>query len=171
MDPLLVTLRLLHIVLGSIWVGIIVFNAIFLGPTVAELGPDGGKVMGALQRRGMMTFLPAIGLLTLLSGAWLLYQASIGFEGAYFRSGPGHAYSMGGGLAILGFLLGVGVMRPAMMRVMAIAQGMAQVTDDAPRAAHQAEMQKLRARASTMGRVIAGLLVLATALMAVARYM
>ncbi|MCL4865806.1 MAG: hypothetical protein KJZ47_07920 [Gemmatimonadales bacterium] len=171
MDPLLLLLRLLHIVLGSLWVGIIVFNAVFLGPTVAELGPDGGKVMGALQRRGMMTFLPAIGLLTLLSGAWLLYEASLGFEGAYFRSGPGHAYSMGGGLAIVGFLLGIGVMRPAMLRVMAIAQGMAQVTDEATRAARQAEMQRLRARASLMGRVVAVLLVVATAAMAVARYL
>lgn len=171
MDPLLLLLRLLHIVLGSLWVGIIVFNAVFLGPTVAELGPDGGKVMGALQRRGMMTFLPAIGLLTLLSGAWLLYEASLGFEGAYFRSGPGHAYSMGGGLAIVGFLLGIGGMRPAMLRVMAIAQGMAQVTDEATRAARQAEMQRLRARASLMGRVVAVLLVVATAAMAVARYL
>jgi len=171
MDPLLLILRLVHIVLGSLWVGIIVFNAIFLGPTVAELGPDGGKVMGALQRRGMMTFLPAIGLLTLLSGAWLLYQASLGFEGAYFRSGPGHAYSMGGGLAIVGFLLGIGVMRPAMMRVMALAQGLAQSPDEAARASTQAEMQKLRARASATGRVVAGLLVLSTALMAVGRYL
>lgn len=171
MDPLLLALRLLHIVLGSLWVGIIVFNAVFLGPTVAELGPDGGKVMGALQRRGMMTFLPVIGLLTLASGLWLLYLVSLGFDGAYFRSGPGHAYSTGGGLAILGFLLGIGIMRPAMIRVMTLAQGLAQVTDDATRSAHQAEMQRLRGRASSTGRVVAVLLVLATALMAVGRYL
>jgi hypothetical protein len=171
MDPLHIILRLLHIVLGAIWVGIIVFNAVFLGPTVAELGPDGGKVMGALQRRGMMTFLPTIGLLTLLTGLWLFWIVSLGFDPAYLRSGPGHAFGTGGLLAIIGFLLGIAVMRPAMVRVMALAQGMAQVTDEATRAAHQGEIQALRARASTTGRVVAVLLVLATAAMAVGRYL
>lgn len=171
MDPLLLILRLLHIVLGSLWVGIIVFNAIFLGPVIGELGPDGGKVMGALQRRGMMTFLPLIGAATLLSGAWLLWEASLGFAPAYFRSGPGHAYSIGGALAIVGFLLGILVMRPTMLRVGVLAQGMAQVTSETERADRQRTIQALRTRASTMGRAVAVLLVLATAAMAVARYL
>jgi hypothetical protein len=74
-------------------------------------------------------------------------------------------------LAIIGFLLGFGVMRPPMIRVMALAQGMEQVADEATRAAHHGEIQALRARASTTGRVVAVLLVLATAAMAVGRYL
>ncbi len=127
--------------------------------------------MGALQRRGMMTFLPLLGATTLLSGVWLLWEASLGFEAAYFRSGPGHVYSMGGALAIVGFLLGILVMRPAMLRIGALAQGMAEVSSETERADRQRTIQALRIRASTMGRVVAVLLILATAAMAVARYL
>lgn len=171
MDPLLVLLRLIHIVVGSFWVGTIVFNALYLGPTIQELGPDGGKVMGALQRRGMMTVLPIAGILTLVSGVWLFWIISLGFSPHWLRSGPGHAYGLGGILAIAGFLLGILIMRPAMVRIGALAQGMPQLTDEAARARAQQEIQRLRARASTTGRVVAVLLIVATAAMAVGRYL
>jgi len=167
----MIVLRLLHIVLGSIWVGTVVFNTIFLGPTVRDLGPDGGKVMGALVKRGMMTFLPIVALGTLLTGLWLFWKVSLGFDHDYLLSGPGHAFGIGGLLAIIAYALGLTVMRPAMLRVTALAQTMAQLSTDAERAARQQEMQTLRSRASTAGQVVATLLVLATAMMAVARYL
>lgn len=171
MDPLMVSLRLVHILLGTVWVGTIVFNTIFLGPAIQEAGPDGGKVMGALQRRGMMHFLPLLGLLTILTGVWLLWLVSAGFNAAYFHSGVGHAFAGGGALAILGYLLGLVVLRPALVRAMTLGQGMAQVTDEAERQARQGEIQLLRSRARSAGMMVACLLVLATALMAVARYL
>lgn len=171
MDPLLLTLRILHIVLGSVWVGIVVFNTFFLGPAIAEVGPDGGKVMAALQKRGMLTFLPIISLITLLSGVWLLWIASVGFDPHYFHSRAGHAFSVGGGLAIVAYLVGITLMRPSLLRAGALAQGMSQVTDEAERTARGAEIQRLRGRARSSGQVVATLLVLATAAMAVGRYL
>ncbi len=63
---------------------------------------------------------------------------------------------IGAAAALVAFLLGVVVMRPAMARV-------AVSTD-------QAEIQRLRARGAAVGRVVALLLIVAAAAMAVARY-
>lgn len=171
MDPLMLTLRLVHIVLGSVWVGILVFNTIYLGPTVQELGPDGGKVMAALQRRGLMTLLPVLGLATIVTGVWMLWLVSAGFNAAYFHSPAGHTFAAGGALAIVGYFLGITILRPAMLRAMALGQGMPQVTDEGERAARQQEILVLRTRARRAGQVVATLLVLATAAMAVGRYL
>src|ERR687891_465683 len=49
----LILLRLVHVVFGALWVGMVVFTTFFLAPAVQDTGPDGGKVMAALQRRGI----------------------------------------------------------------------------------------------------------------------
>ena len=51
MELLLLVLRLVHVVGGILWVGFAVFVPFYLAPAIAEVGPDGGKVMAALQRR------------------------------------------------------------------------------------------------------------------------
>lgn len=148
-----------------------VFNTYFLGPVIGELGSDGGKVMAALQKRGMMTFLPIVALGTILSGVWLLWIVSLGFDPHYFHSRSGHVFAMGGGMAIVAYLVGITLMRPSMLRAGALAQGMAQVSDETERGARQAQIQALRTRARRSGQVVATLLVLATAAMAVGRYL
>ena len=171
MDLLMIALRLVHIVLGSVWVGIVVFNTIFLGPAVQELGSDGGKVMGVLVRRGMMTFLPVVALGTLLSGVWLLWKVSLGFNEHYFHTAAVHAFSGGGAMAIIAYLIGITVLRPSTLRAGALAQGMAQVTDETERSARQQQIKILRSRARRSGQIVATLLVLSTAAMAVGRYL
>ncbi len=63
MDWLMVVLRLVHVVGGVLWVGMMAFTVVFLAPAIADVGPDGGKVMAALQRRRVMTVMPIIALL------------------------------------------------------------------------------------------------------------
>ena len=60
MAVLTALLRLVHIVAGILWVGFAAFLPFYLVPAVAEAGPEAGKIMGALQRRGLMTVLPAL---------------------------------------------------------------------------------------------------------------
>lgn len=163
--------RFLHIVAGVLWVGMAVFTAYFLMPAMAEAGPDAAKVMAGLQRRRILTVIPALGVVTIVAGLWLFWKASSGFQHEYLLSGAGHALGVGGGLAIVGFVLGVGIMRPAMMKAGALIQTMGELTSDADRQARMAEIGRLRARAGTTGRFVGVLLVLATAAMAVARYL
>ena len=88
MDPLVIVLRLSHVGAGVIWVGMVTFATYYLQTAVQEVGPDGGKVMAAIQRRGMMTVMPVLALATLLSGLWLYLRAAGGAHGAFARSGP-----------------------------------------------------------------------------------
>ena len=60
MDPLVIVLRLIHVVAGALWVGMVTFATYFLQPALQESGPEGGKVMAAVQRRGLMTVMPIL---------------------------------------------------------------------------------------------------------------
>ena len=147
MDGLMVVLRFVHVVSGVLWVGMFAFVFRFLTPAVQELGPDGGKVMAVLQRRGAMTALPVIALFTIGSGLWLMQRSPVGRKAGFI---------VGGAAALIAFILGAFVMRPLMTKAMA--------------AKDPAEAQRLRARGDTVGRLVAAFLFIAVGAMAVARY-
>ena len=148
--------RLLHVGLGVFWAGTMMFATWLLAPAVQEVGPDGGKVMAALARRGMMTIMPIAAVLTLLSGLWLLWRVSAGFNPSYMGSTIGIVYSLGMLSALVAFGIGIAVVRPAMMQ---------SATADPARA------QALRQRGSRAQRVVAVLLVVTVVCMAIARYL
>jgi hypothetical protein len=169
MDWISILLRLTHIVLGAVWVGMMVMNVVFLMPTLRDAGPAAGPVMAGLQRRKFMVVIPVIALLTIFSGAWLMMRVWGGGDGL-MASRPGQTYATGATLSIVAFIIGITVMRPAMMRAAALAQTMGSVPNEADRATRMAEMERLRNRGAWSGRLVTVLLVLATAAMAVARY-
>ena len=100
MDYGLLLARIIHVLTGVFWVGAMVFVSGFLIPSLAEVGPDAGKVMAALQRRKFMVIVPVVATFTILSGIWLYWRASSGFQMEYMKSGPGHAYAFGAIFAI-----------------------------------------------------------------------
>jgi len=163
MQLLMIVLRLVHVVGGVIWVGALVFIATFLGPSVRDAGPDGGKVMAQLQRRHILEVIPAVAVLTVLSGFWLYWRFTSGFDPAVSRSHAAMAYGAGGVLAVIGLGMGLGILRPTMRRAGMMAQ------QANPQQA--AELQGLQRRGAKTGQIIAVLLVLAAACMAVARYL
>jgi uncharacterized membrane protein len=162
---------LLHIVLGVFWAGSLVFFATFLVPSVKDVGPDGAKVMAALQRRRLLDVIPTAAALTILSGLWLYWRLSAGFNTAWVTSRFGAALGLGGLLSIVAFGIGIGIMRPAALRAAALAQRLATSPEEPDRDTQLAVVQRLRQRTVTAGRFVAVLLILATALMAVARYL
>lgn len=167
----IIVLRLVHVLGGIFWVGSVTFNAVFLLPTLAALGPGAGPVMAGLQQRRMTTVLPIVAVLTILSGLRLMQVTSAGFADDYFASGPGIAYSVGGLLAITGFAVGMVFTRPAMARAGSLAAQMAGVADDAARSALGAEIARLRSRGTRGNVVMVALVGLAAVTMAVARYL
>ena len=161
--------RLLHIVLGVFWVGAILFNTWFLMPAMQEAGPDAAKVNAALMRRGFMKIMPIVALVTIVSGFWLFWKMSFGFSADYMRSGHGMTYGIGGSAAVLGFLIGISVMRPAMMKAVALSQRAASVSES-ERATLVTQAAGLRARGALASKIVALLLVLSTMAMALGRY-
>jgi hypothetical protein len=82
----------------------------------------------------------------------------------------GMALSTGAAFAVVGFLIGMFVMRASALKAMAIGQSAAQLTDAAAKEAAMGQVQALRRRAALSGRLVAVLLALAVVAMAVARY-
>lgn len=167
MHTTMLLLRLVHIVSGVFWVGAMMFNAFFLGPSIAEAGPDGARVMRGLMQRNFMVIMPVVALLTILSGIWMMIRLGGGGD-AFFHSTMGRVLSVGGLLAIIAFVIGMAVVRPAMMRAMALGQAAAQPGAD--QAALMPQIQALRARGAAATRLVTWLLILAVAAMATARY-
>jgi len=170
MDWFMIVLRLLHIVLGAFWVGSLIFISFYLMPSVQELGPDGGKVVQALTRRGIFSVLPVVAILTILAGLGLFWKVSHGHEKEWMASGTGMTLSLGAVAAIVAAFLGIVIARPAAMRAEALTQAAVQMPEGPARAAQLAEAQRLRARSFGITRLIALLLLATVTCMAVARY-
>lgn len=166
----LLILRLVHIVAGALWVGSGVYATLFLMPALTESGVDAGKLFGALERRGLFTFMPVIAVLTILTGLRLMWIVSDGFGPAYFSSTAGQAYTVSGVAAVLTFLLAMFVSRPASVRAAQLGAALPR-TPEPERAAVAGQAAALRRRASSASWAAVALLVLATAGMAIARYL
>lgn len=171
MITLVIVLRLIHVVLGALWLGMMGFLVVFLTPSVQEAGPAGGKVMEALQRRGMMNIVPVLALGTLLSGAALYWIVSGGFSAPYMGSRAGITFGIGGLSAIIAWIIGLAIMRPAMLGAAATAQALASATSDDERSRLLAQAMRFRTRGAHAGRLAISLVFLAACAMAVARYL
>lgn len=166
---LLVIMRLLHVMAGIFWAGTMFFTARFLFPAIQETGPDGAKVGAALQRLGFMTIMPIVALVTILSGLYLYWRDSGGFQSGWMRSGMGTTLGIGALCAVVAFIIGIVVARPAMMRATVLAQSAAQA-NAAERDGILKTAQALRERSNRATRIVTLLIALAAAAMAVARY-
>lgn len=160
MGPMVLTMRVLHIVLGVFWAGTMIFTAVFLLPAIRDAGPDGAKVVAGLARRGFLTVVPIAAALSIAAGVWLYWFDSAGFQPAFMHSHMGMMLGLGAVAALIAFVLGITIVRPAMAKAAVLGQDPAQ----------QAAAQALRLRAAAVNRVIAVLLGLAAVAMAVARY-
>ena len=168
---LLIVLRLIHIVCGVFWAGTIFFFVSYLEPAIRTVGPDGAKVMMQLFARRYLNVLPGVAALAILSGSWLLWITSAGFSSTWMKSPLGRGITIGATSALVGFVIGVAVMRPAAMRLWAIAREMPQVQDEGRRGALMAEAGSLRDKSRTSARAVAVFLFIAVAAMATARYL
>ena len=171
MEHAVVVARLVHILGGVFWVGAVLFVTFLLLPAVRDVGPDGGKVMGALVRRRLLEILPAVALLTILSGLFLYDTLSGHFRGPWMHTPTGIAFGVGGILSIIALVLGVSLMRPATLQAGALTAQAMGLPEGAERAARLAEAERLRGKAGRWGTVVTWLLLVTAALMAVARYL
>lgn len=170
MSAEIVVLRLLHILSAVFWAGGVMYATFFVLPSIAEAGPAGGAVMAGMQRRKIMVVLPVVSLTTILTGLRLLQVLSNGFSAEYFQTAMGETILVVAVATIVAFLIGFLVVRPSMTRVMALMARRDKVTPD-ERLGIDVEAGVLRGRARIANTAVAFILIIATALMAVARYL
>jgi uncharacterized membrane protein len=170
MDVITLLARLIHVTGGVFWAGTMIFNAAFLLPAMRDAGPDAAKVSAGLIRRRFLDVVPAVAVLTILSGLYLYWQVSARFSPAFMGSAAGIAYGTGMVTSLVALGFGLAIVRPSMLRAAALAQ-MATTMTGPEAAAAMATAQALRMRAGKAAPVVAWLLFGTAVLMAVARYL
>jgi len=166
----LYAIRILHVVVGVFWVGTVVFMAAFLAPSMRAAGPAGGAVIQQLMGvRHLPRWIMGGMALTLLSGVGLYWHDSAGFQSAWLASGAGKVFGLGGGIAFVASILGMAINMPTARRLTEIG-GRLQAAGRAPTPDEQATLAALQRRLGRASALAAVLLVAATVLMAIARY-
>ncbi|HKJ01567.1 MAG TPA: hypothetical protein VJ997_03900 [Longimicrobiales bacterium] len=159
------SVRVLHVVFGAFWAGSVFFAALYFNPSVMEAGPEGGKVMGILQRRGWMSAVLVIALVTVLSGFYLLWVMSGHFSPGFMGSRSGILLSVGMLAGVIAVCIGLFGTLPANKRMGRIAAAMAR-KGGPPAPEDLADLTRLRDRVVLLIKVIGVLLLVAVVTMA-----
>jgi len=170
MIQMFLVVRVFHVLFGAAWLGAAVFNAFFLMPAMQEAGPDAGKVMAALMRRKLPTFVASISGLTVLSGLYLYWRFTNGFDPALRGSRSVMVFGTGGVLGMTAAILAVSVVTRSMKRAMQIMGQAASTADTTARAALMERAAVLRHRARVFASIVAVLLILTIMAMAAGHY-
>ncbi len=162
-------IRVLHVLLAATWLGIAVFMTWFLGPAMAAAAPAGGPVLTAITRRGFHTFMGVISGVTVLSGIYLYWHFTGGFDPAISGSHAGMAFGAGGLFGIVGAGVGGAVVGRSARALEALGAKMPTLAPE-ERAAAATQMIALGARLETGGRIVIAVLTIALTLMAIGHY-
>ena len=160
-----VIVRVVHVVTAATWLGAAIFVGWFLMPAIIEAGPDGGKVMGGVQRRGWVAVAPVIAVLTIVSGIYLY----IPYMGS--PSTMGRVLGLGGLVGIIAMILGAAVVSRAMAQATAVGAEIAKAPEGPARQALMEKAKALRAKGLLFTRIVSILVLIAAMLMASAAYL
>lgn len=166
----MIILRLVHIGCGVFWAGGVLFLNFIVGPAIGAAGPEGARVMQEMHRRHHFDKILAVAFLTIVSGLELMRRDSSGFQGSWFHSSFGIGLSTGMLGAIIAFLIGVILIKPATVRMARLGGEMATAAPER-RTAIGAELAAARGRLIASGAVGSIFVLIAVLAMATARYL
>jgi len=167
MDILVLILRLLHIIGGVFWVGGAVAMNFFVAPTMRATGDAGKQFAGHLMGKTQFSqFLMYSGIASIVAGFILYGIDSNWFTSEWQSSGPGIGFGVGALLALVGMV--TGIMNGSNNRKMGSLGAQIQGKPTPEQAARLAAIQKQQAWVVPVNTYS---LLLALALMAVARYL
>lgn len=170
MNSFFLGIRALHVLLGAVWLGTAVFASFFLLPSVQQAGPEGGKVMVGLLRRRLDLFIHSIAGLTVLSGLWLYWRYTDGFDPVLSGSMGARVFGAGGVLGLVAAIIASSIVVKNMKRAVRLMTEAAGQADAAQRSALVDRAGQLRRKAGAGGRIVAVLLIVTIMLMAVGHY-
>jgi len=148
--------RVLHVMLAAIWVGLIAFVVWFLLPALKDTGSGGGSVMTALVRRRLTAINAMLGGITVITGLWLYYRFTGGFDPAIAGSMPARVFGTGGVAGMIALILDGALVGRNLKKLSGAAAPM--------------EVAAARDRAARFATIVLVLQVIALACMAVAHY-
>ena len=167
---LFLTMRVLHVVLAGAWFGAAVIATLYLFPAFTQEGPAGGQVLSALVRRGLVAYMASIGGLTVVTGVYLFWRFTSGFDPVLSASRAGMAFSIGALCGVIALGVGGSMIGRSMKKLAALGAQAATLPEGAERAAILKSMKALRERAAMAGKIVVLLLLIAMATMALGHY-
>jgi hypothetical protein len=164
------TLRVVHVLFAAVWIGATVFTSFLLMPAVNAAGPAGGQVMAGLNRKGIVPFFASLGGITTLTGIYLYWRFTGGFDPAVSRSHAGMAFGMGGVAGIVAVIIGGAVVGRSSKRIVEVMEQASKTSEGPQKVALMQEAGVLRQRLETFGTVVLVCQLIALVLMAVGHY-
>ena len=162
-------LRAAHVLLAAVWVGATAFTTFFLLPAVTDAGPAAAPVMGALIRRKLHVFMAAVGGTAVLTGIYLLYRFTGGFDPALSGTTAARVFSIGGLCGIVALIVGGAVVSRNAKKMSELGVRLASAPES-DRAALASQMAAHRGRTATASRIVIALQIVALVLMAIGHY-
>jgi uncharacterized membrane protein len=163
-------LRATHVLCAAVWIGSTAYISLLLTPAVEDAGPAGGQIMMRLDRRGLHTYMAVVAVTTILSGAYLLWRFTGGFDPGVIATHAGIAFGSGGLSGVLAGVVGATVVGRSGSQVVAIMTEAVGVPDGPARGALMQRAAALRERIKGGTRVVMMLQVTALVLMSLGHY-
>jgi alanine dehydrogenase len=127
--------------------------------------------MGRIMRNGGISiYMGVLGGTTVLTGLYLLWRFTGGFDPAVAASHAGLAFSIGGAAGILAGIVGGGVVGRSSHKVSSLLGQAVEMSDAPARGALTQQAASLRGRMRTGSRVVIALQTIALICMAVGHY-
>ena len=162
-------LRILHIGFGVFWAGSVFSFVLFITKAVKASGPEGGRFMQQLGKTGYPIAVMIAAIITILAGVLIIAKLSSGFQAAWFTTVYAQILTTGGVLAIIAFIIGFTVNRPAAARINDIGDAIAKAGGP-PTPEQMQELAALRKKLFTASNIIAVILGLVVLAMSIFRY-
>ena len=126
--------------------------------------------MARLQRRGFPIYMEAIGVTTVLSGLYLLWHFTGGFDLSVSTTHAGLAFGVGGVAGVLAGVIGGAVVGRSAKKLARLSGNTMTIADDHVHRALLAEIASLKRRMRIGTRVVVGLQTAALVFMSVGHY-
>lgn len=171
MDPMLLLLRVVHIVAGILWVGGSAFLFLFVERAAKGLGPQAEPFMTRLVTvQKMPIYFMVTGGLSILAGLALFWRDSAGDRvGWIARDGTGLTFGIGGLAALIAFGVGLFGIRPT-VEEMGKAGAAMKSAGGPPTPEMVGRMHAAQERLERFSQISFVLLVVTIVTMAIARY-
>ena len=162
--------RAAHVLLAAIWVGSVAFMVFFVMPASRETGPAAGPMMAAIARRGLNGFMGALGGLTVVTGFYLYWRFTGGFDPALSATRAAMVFGTGGIAGLISVIVGGAVVGRNMAKMAALAGRARELPEGAERARLTTEANAARDRGVAGARIVLVLQLIAVLCMAIGHY-
>ena len=162
-------LRVVHILLASIWVGATVSTTFYFIPAIKEAKAAGGEVMAGVMKRGYSTAMSSIAGIVMLTGLYLYAKVTQNFDPIVSGAMPARVFGVGAIAGIIATVL-ASMAGAKAKRAVALMQKAGPMADGAEKSAIMQQVSALQQTMGTFSRITLVLMLIAIVTMSIGHY-